>query len=150
MVPRLADANIVMCKWVFIFKYHPNDTIAGHKARLVAREFTQAYGIDYAKAFSQVVYLNSVCMFLSLIINQAWSLHQLDVSSAFLYGDLKEQVFMEYHSRYIALGELSKGVFPTTSYLRTQSNSTCLICQFQWSSLYLWLHIMCDQSHHAQ
>ena len=75
LVPCLADANIVMCKWVFTIKYHLDGTIARHKARLVARGFTQAYGIDYTKTFSPVVRLNSVRVLLSLAINQAWSLH---------------------------------------------------------------------------
>ena len=95
LVPCPADANIVTCKWVFTIKYHPNGTITRHKARLVARGFTQAYGIDYTETFLPVVRLNSVRMLLSLAVNEAWSLHQLDVSNAFLYGDLEEQVFME-------------------------------------------------------
>ena len=40
LVSRLADANIVTCKWVFTLKYHPDGTIAHHKACLVARGFT--------------------------------------------------------------------------------------------------------------
>ena len=90
LVPRPTDANIVMCKWVFTIKYHPDGTIARHKARLVARGFTQAYGIDYTETFSSVVCLNFVRVLLYLAFNQAWSLHQLDVSNAFLYGDLEE------------------------------------------------------------
>ena len=74
MVPRPADANIVTCKWVFTIKYHPDGTIARHKARLVARGFTQAYVIDYTKTFSLVVRLNFVCVLLSLVVNKDWSL----------------------------------------------------------------------------
>ena len=110
-VPRLADANIITCKCIFTIKYHPNGTIAHHKARLVARGFTQAYGIDYTKTFSPVVCLNSVRVLLSLVVNQAWSLHQLDVSNAFLYGDLEEHVFMEQPPGYVAQGESSKVCF---------------------------------------
>ena len=102
LVPHPADANIVTCKWVFTIKYHPDGTIACHKGCLVAREFTQAYDIDYTETFSPVVRLNSVRVLLSLAINQAWSLHQLDVSNAFLYGDLEEQVFMEQPPGYVA------------------------------------------------
>ena len=79
-----ADANIVTWKWVFTIKYHLDGTTARHKARMVARGFTQAYGIDYTETFSPIVHLNSVRMLLSLAINQAWSLHKLDVSSFLL------------------------------------------------------------------
>ena len=84
LVPRPADVNIVTCKWVFTVKYYLDGTISRHKARLVARGFTQAYGIDYTETFSPVVRLNYVCILHSLAVNQAWSLHQLDVSNAFL------------------------------------------------------------------
>ena len=111
LVPRPADANIVACKWVFTIKYHPDGTIARHKARMVARGFTQAYGIDYTETFSPVVRLNFVRVLLSLVVNEAWSLHQVDVSNAFLYGDLEEQVFMEQPLGYVAQGESSKVCF---------------------------------------
>ena len=111
LVPRPADANIVTCKWVFTIKYHPDGTIARHKARLVARGFTQAYDIDYTETFLPVVRLNSVRVLLSLAVNQAWSLHQLDVSNAFLYGDLEEQVFMKQPLGYVAQGVSSKVCF---------------------------------------
>ena len=111
LVPRPADANIVTCKWVFTIKYHPDGTIARHKARLVACGFTQVYGIDYTKTFSPVVRLNSVRVLLSLTVNQAWSLHQLDVSNVFLYRDLGEQVFIEKPPGYVTQGKSSKVSF---------------------------------------
>ena len=88
LVPRPTDANIVTCKWVFTLKYHPDGIVARHKARLVASGFTQAHDIDYTETFSPVVCMNSIHLLLSLVFNLNWSLHQLDVSNAFLYGDL--------------------------------------------------------------
>ena len=60
LVPRLTDASIVTCQWVFTLKYHLDGTVARHKARLVARGFTQAHDIDYTKTFSLVVRMNSI------------------------------------------------------------------------------------------
>ena len=111
LVPRPADVNIVTCKWVFTIKYHLDGTIARHKARPVAHGFTQAYGIDHTETFLPIVRLNSVHVLLFLAINQAWSLHQLDVCNVFLYGDLEEQVFMEQPPGYVAQGESSKVCF---------------------------------------
>ena len=108
LVPRPNDANIVTCKWVFTLKYHPDGTVAHHKARLVARGLTQAHGIDYIETFSPIVRMNSIRIFLSLVVNLNWSLHQLDVSNAFLYGDLTYQVFMEQPPGYVAQGETSQ------------------------------------------
>ena len=108
LVPCPTDANIVTCKWVFTLKYHPDGIVAHHKARLVARGFTQAHGIDYTETFSPVVRMNSIRVLFSLVVNLNWSLHQLDVSNAFLYGDLTEKVFMEQSLRYVAQGETSQ------------------------------------------
>ena len=47
IVPRPTDVDVVTCKWIFTLKYHLDDIVARHKARLVARGFTQAHGIDY-------------------------------------------------------------------------------------------------------
>ena len=88
LVLRPTDAHIVTCKWIFTLKYHPDGTVGRHKARLVDRGFTQAHGIDYTETFSPVVRMNSIRLLLSLIVNLNWFLHQLDVSNAFLYGDL--------------------------------------------------------------
>ena len=108
LVPRPTDANIVTCKWVFTLKYHPDGTVARHKSRLVARGFTQDHGIDYTETFSLVVCMNSIHFLLSLVVNLNWSLHQLDVSNAFSYGDLVEIVFMEQPLGYISQGETSQ------------------------------------------
>ena len=93
---------------MFTLKYNPNRTIHQHKARLVARGFSYTYGIDYKETFSPVVCLNSICTVISLVMNQGWSLHQLDVSNAFIYGDLTERVFMEQSPRYAVQGETTQ------------------------------------------
>ena len=75
---------------------------------LVARGFSQAYGLDYHETFSLVARLSSIRVLFSLALDQYWPLHQLDVSNAFLYGDLDEQVFMEQPPGYVAQGESSE------------------------------------------
>ena len=58
------------------------------KTRLVAKVYTQTFGIDYAETFSLVVKNWYVCIFIFLAVNLGWPLYQLDVKNAFLYGDL--------------------------------------------------------------
>ena len=108
LVPRPIDANVVSCKWVYSLKYNPDGSIARYKARLVARGFSQAYGIDYHEIFSPVACLSSIRVLFSIALDQSWPLHQLDVSNAFLYGDLDEKVFMEQLPGYVAQGESSE------------------------------------------
>ena len=73
----------------------------------MARGFSQAYGLDYTESFSPVARLSSIRVLFSVALNQAWSFHQLNISNAFLYSDLAEQVYMEQPLGYVAQGESS-------------------------------------------
>ena len=68
----------------------------------MSKGYTQTYGVDYQKTFSQVAKLNTVRVLLSLLANLDWPLHQLDVKNAFLHGDLEEEVYMDISPGYMA------------------------------------------------
>ena len=94
-VPRPADRTIVDCMWVFVYKYGPDGEVIKHKARLVAKGFTQVKGIDYNETFAPVSKFASIRAILALAAREDLDIHQMDVKSAFLNGDLTEEIYMK-------------------------------------------------------
>ena len=72
-----------------------------HKVVLVAKGFSQVEGIDYTETFAHVSKMNSICLVLSLVASYKWEVHQMDVKSAFLHGDLHEEIYMEQPPSFI-------------------------------------------------
>jgi hypothetical protein len=95
----------VGCKWVFSIKHKADGLIDIYKAQLVAKGYTQTYGVDYQETFSPMAKLNTVRVLLSLAGNHDWPLHQFEVKNASLHGDLKEEVYMDVPPGYTANSE---------------------------------------------
>eukprot|EP00253_Pinus_taeda_P010980 PITA_10980 len=95
LVPLPKGRRFVRCKWVYRTKFGPNEKVDKHKARVVAKGFSQVEGIGYTETFSLVAKMNSIRLVLSLATSLKWEVHQRDVKSAFLHGDLHEEIYME-------------------------------------------------------
>ncbi|RVW63464.1 Retrovirus-related Pol polyprotein from transposon TNT 1-94 [Vitis vinifera] len=83
------------CKWVFKTKRDAKGNIERFKARLVAKGFTQKEGIDYKDTFSPVSKKDSLRIIMALVAHFDLELHQIDVKTAFLNGNLDEDIYME-------------------------------------------------------
>lgn len=71
------------------------------KARLVAKVYHQQDGLDYNETFSPVVKSSTMRAIFNIVITMKWCIKQLDVSNAFLHGELSEQVFMEQPQDFV-------------------------------------------------
>ena len=88
-------------KWVFKTKLNEKGEIEKHKARLVAKGYAQKHGINYTEIFAPVARLNTVRVLLAVAAQNAWKVFQLDVKSAFLHGEIQEEIYVHQPAGYI-------------------------------------------------
>ena len=99
------DRKIVGSKWVFRKKIDVNGTVSLYKARLVAQGCSQRLGLDYEETFSPVVCFESVRSIIAFSVNNKIQLHQMDVNTAFLHGELSDEVYMKQPEGYTEPGK---------------------------------------------
>ena len=106
---KLVDPPIgtkpIGCKWVYKNKYRSDGSLDKNKVRLVAKGYAQKEGIDYEETFSPTAKWATICTLLFLATQKGWKVHQMDVRTAFLNGDLKENVFMSQPKGFVVEGK---------------------------------------------
>jgi len=103
LVPRSNNHNVVGCCWIFKVKPCLDGSTERHKTWLMAKGFSQVYGLDFGDTFSPVVHPTIIIIILSLTVTFGWCLHQLDVNNAFLHGFLNEAIYMKQPQGYTDL-----------------------------------------------
>jgi hypothetical protein len=83
-------------KWVFKLKRDADGSILKHNARLIAKGYVQRPGIDFDEVFAPVACLDSVMLLLAIAAQFKWQVHHMDVKTAFLNGELGEEVYVTH------------------------------------------------------
>jgi hypothetical protein len=109
-VLRPPGKNIVSSKWVFKIKQKADESIDKYKAWVVARGFTQIYGVNYFDTFSLVTCLASFRVLMALTVHFGWELEAFDFNAAYLNGELNEgeEIYMQEPPSYESLREFVK------------------------------------------
>jgi hypothetical protein len=120
IVDRPQGKKTVESRWVLRTKFKKDGSVDRRKARLVAKGFTQKPGIDFNETFAPVARLGSIRLFMAIAVELGLQVHQLDFTSAYLNGEIEEEVFMEVPSDfYDILNEKESRKF--------RGNKVCLI-----------------------
>ncbi|KAK9200145.1 hypothetical protein WN944_015341 [Citrus x changshan-huyou] len=100
------EKKTIGCKWVYAKKEgFPRKNEIRYKVRLVAKGYAQKEGIDYNEVFSPVVKHSSIRILLAMVAQFDIELVQLDVKTAFLHGDLEEEIYMTQPDGYKVAGK---------------------------------------------
>lgn len=86
------EAKCIGVKWIFKTKLNEHGEIIKHKARLMAKGYSQEHGINYTEVYAPVAHMDTIKTIIATAAQRVWEIYQLDVKSAFLYGVLTEDV----------------------------------------------------------
>ncbi|GKB53494.1 retrovirus-related pol polyprotein from transposon TNT 1-94 [Tanacetum coccineum] len=94
LVPRPDKVMVITLKWIYKVKLDELGGILKNKARLVARGYRQEEGIDFEESFAPVARLEAIRIFLAFSAYMNMVVYQMDVKTAFLNGNLREEVYV--------------------------------------------------------
>ncbi|GJW17453.1 retrotransposon protein, putative, ty1-copia subclass [Tanacetum coccineum] len=88
------NCKTIGSKWIFKKKTNMNGVVHIYKARLIAKGYTQLYGVDYEETFSPVADIRAIRILISIAAFYDYEIWQIDVKTAFLNGYLDEDIYM--------------------------------------------------------
>ncbi|GKE85385.1 putative ribonuclease H-like domain-containing protein, partial [Tanacetum coccineum] len=88
------DKRAIGTKWVFRNKKDERRSVVRNKARLVAQGYTQEEGINYDEVFVLIARIEAIRLFFAYASYMGFIVYQMDVKSAFLYGNIEEEVYV--------------------------------------------------------
>nr|GFC10051.1 hypothetical protein [Tanacetum cinerariifolium] len=101
LVNRPLCTNAINLKWLWKNKYDEENTVIRNKSRLVAKGYAQKEGVNFEESFAPVARLEVVRLFIAYTAHKSFTVYQMDVKTAFLYGPLKEEVYVNQPDGFV-------------------------------------------------
>nr|GEX90408.1 Gag-Pol polyprotein [Tanacetum cinerariifolium] len=101
LVDRPLCKNIINMKWLWKNKRDEENDVIQNKSRLMAKGYAQKEGIDFEESFAPVARLEVVRLFIAYAAHKPFTVNQMDVKTAFLYGPLKEEVYVNQPDGFV-------------------------------------------------
>ncbi|GKB58700.1 gag-pol polyprotein, partial [Tanacetum coccineum] len=100
--------NVINLKWLCKNKRDEENTFIRNKSCLVAKGYAQKEGIDFKESFAPVAQLEAVWLFIAYAAYKSFTVYQMDVKTSFLYGPLKEEVYVNQPDGFVDPYHLDK------------------------------------------
>nr|GEU30133.1 retrovirus-related Pol polyprotein from transposon TNT 1-94 [Tanacetum cinerariifolium] len=101
LVDRPLYKNVINMKWLWKNKRDEENTVIRNKSRLVAKGYAQKEGVDFKESFAPVARLEAVRLFIAYAAHKSFTIYQMDVKTTFLYGPLKEEVYVNQPDGFV-------------------------------------------------
>ncbi|GJY95221.1 retrovirus-related pol polyprotein from transposon TNT 1-94 [Tanacetum coccineum] len=101
LVDRPLCKNVINLKWLWKNNRDKENTVIRNKSRLVAKGYAQKEGIDFEESFAPVARLEAVQLFIAYAAHKSFTVYQMDVKTTFLYGHLKEEVYVNQPDGFV-------------------------------------------------
>nr|GEW46177.1 retrovirus-related Pol polyprotein from transposon TNT 1-94 [Tanacetum cinerariifolium] len=101
LVDKPLCTNVINLKWLWKNKRDEENTVIRNKSRLVAKGYAQKEGVDFEESFAPVARLEAVKLFIVYAAHKSFIVYQMDVKTTFLYGPLKEEVYINQPDGFV-------------------------------------------------
>nr|GFB11964.1 Gag-Pol polyprotein [Tanacetum cinerariifolium] len=101
LVDRPLCTNVINLKWLWKNKRDEENTVIRNKSRLVAKGYAQKEGVDFEESFGPVARLEAVRLFIAYAAHKSFTVYQMDIKKTFLYGPLKEEVYVNQPDGFV-------------------------------------------------
>ncbi|GJX08588.1 retrovirus-related pol polyprotein from transposon TNT 1-94 [Tanacetum coccineum] len=101
LVPKPDCVMIIALKWIYKVKLDEYGDVLKNKARLVAKGYRQEEGIDFEESFAPIARIEAIRIFIANAASKNMTIYQMDVKTAFLNGELKEEVYVSQPEGFV-------------------------------------------------